>query len=147
MTVVRLDGNNAPVITNVTVGAPDSASGVIGGAVTAGDADGDAIAFTGSTTTATGAIFVINPDGTFTYTPTAQARHDAAQTPGSDVETLAVTVSDINGASITRNIALEISEQNATPSIAPVVTSPADGMVQIDLHGTDSDGDTLTYTV
>ena len=146
VTVVRLDGNNAPVITNVSVGAPDSASGVVGGAVAAGDPDGDPLTYGGSTTTPT-AAFVVNADGTFTYMPTAAARHAAVLTSGMDTESFAVTVSDGQGGAVTQSLTVELSEHNSAPAVTPAIGAPADGVVVVNLNSADADGDTLTYRV
>jgi len=68
--------NVAPVATS-TSGIPDATTGVVAGTVLGVDADGDALTYSGPSSTAKGSV-AIAPDGTFTYTPTALARHNAA---------------------------------------------------------------------
>ena len=70
--------NTAPIAGTTSVGTPDASTGVVNGSVAASDADGDALSFSGSVSTAKGAVLV-NPDGSFTYTPTQSARHAAAR--------------------------------------------------------------------
>ncbi|MEO3756665.1 Ig-like domain-containing protein, partial [Mycobacterium sp. B14F4] len=62
-----------PVIQGTTVGAADQSTGVVTGAVTATDADGDTLTYTLVTQPASGSV-TVNSDGTFSYTPTVAAR-------------------------------------------------------------------------
>ncbi|WP_231984580.1 Ig-like domain-containing protein, partial [Mycobacterium sp. 852014-52144_SCH5372336] len=98
------DGHGSPVAVTVTVpisaknvapnasgsiGLPDNSSGVVSGRITPGDADNDVVTYS-STSTVKGAV-VFNPDGTFTYTPTAAARA-AVRTGGAAAKTEKFTV-------------------------------------------------------
>jgi hypothetical protein len=82
--------NSAPTGTAI-VEAPSDGGGVLG-AVIAADADSDTLSYTVSTP-GKGAV-TVNPDGTFTYTPSAQARHDAA----ADGAPAEIAISTLGGA-------------------------------------------------
>ena len=85
--------NAAPANGSATVGQPNSTTGVVTGTVRATDADGDTLIFTGSTSTAKGAV-VVNPNGSFAYTPTEAARHAALAGGDAAKDSFTVTVSD-----------------------------------------------------
>ena len=76
VTVAVGPANTAPGSATTNAGTPNPATGVVTGSVTATDPDGDALVYTGSTSTAKGSV-TVNADGSFTYTPTAAARHAA----------------------------------------------------------------------
>jgi len=109
VTVDDLNGDTAGVVVEVpiapnadplgfaptaTVAAPDSA-GVVTGTVSADPMVDIPVTYVGSTTTGKGTV-VVNPDGTFTYTPTMQARQAAAApraaATGADVDSFVVTL-------------------------------------------------------
>ena len=71
---VAVTVNTAPVAGTTTVGTPDASTGTVIGSVTATDVNGDTLTYSGSTTTSKGTV-VVNANGSFTYTPTATARH------------------------------------------------------------------------
>ena len=96
---VRMVPNRAPVINAPAVGNPNGA-GVLTGRITATDPDGDKLTYSGSTTTAKGTV-TVRTDGTFTYTPTATARLNAATASGPVTDTFMVSVSDAFGGSAT----------------------------------------------
>lgn len=106
--------------------------------------------FTGSTTTAHGTL-TVNPDGTYVYTPTDEARHlAAAEGPGPLTDTFVVTVSNANG-STPINVTVPVGPPLNTAPTAPVtpptsMTDHANGQVSSGLGWTDGDGDTLTYS-
>ncbi|WP_264002307.1 Ig-like domain-containing protein, partial [Mycolicibacterium diernhoferi] len=94
VTVSVLGKNAVPTVAGTTtVGAPD-ADGVVSGNLGALDADGDALSFKAS---AKKGVVDVAADGTFTFTPTAAARH-AASAVGAKAsvtsETFTVTVTD-----------------------------------------------------
>ena len=62
---------------NVPIPGGSSLSSSVAGDIS--DPDGDTLTFSGSTTTAQGTVDV-HPDGTFTYTPTPEARAGAIST-------------------------------------------------------------------
>ncbi|PND55017.1 hypothetical protein CRM90_25060 [Mycobacterium sp. ENV421] len=120
VTVAISPKNTAPT-GRPAIGPRDVNSGVVTGAVLGADADGDAITFAGSISTAKGAV-VVNPDGSFTYTPTAAARAKAAVFSGpvtDKVDTFSVTLTDAHGG--TTNVAVTIT-------VSPGNTIAANGL-------------------
>jgi VCBS repeat-containing protein len=141
--------NEAPV-TSVSVGAPNEMTGVVLGTVNAVDAEGDPLTFTGSTTTTKGSV-VVASGGSFTYTPTAAARHAASSLSATAVQTtdtFTVTVNDAHGGVVAVPVTVAISPTNVTPNASSVVGAPnnSTGIVAGTAIGVDGDGDPLTYT-
>ena len=141
---------NVPPTGLANVGTPDAVTGTVTGAVIGSDADGDPLTYTGSTTTGKGSVTVA-ADGTFTYTPTAVARHAAAKltAPATALtDSFAVTISDGYGGSVIVPVSVAISTTNQAPvASTPSVGAPnaATGVVAGALIGSDADGDPLTY--
>ncbi len=140
---------NADPVAVADVGLPDPSTGVVTGSVTADDPDGDPLAFTGSTTTAKGTVLV-GADGSFTYTPTDDARHAAASlsaTAAETADTFTITVSDGHGAAVAVPVSVTISPANADPVATAVAGLPdaTTGLVAGAILGVDADGDTLSY--
>jgi YVTN family beta-propeller protein/VCBS repeat-containing protein len=140
-----------------TLGAPlpGDPPGTLRGTFNATDPQGLAItySYSGSTTLADGSTLTVDPDGTFVYQPSEQARHnaaadDAAQT-GADTLTFDVTATNTAGSSITFGVSLGIdpaNQQPHAPASAPTVAiDPADGTVTSSTGWTDPDADTLAY--
>lgn len=149
VTVVVDPRNTAPVAA-VAVGGPDPVTGVVTGSVLGSDADGDALTYTGPAATPKGAVSVA-ADGTFTYTPTADARHDAAASVATVVDktdTFTVTVADGYGGTVDVVVAVEISPLNEAPvgGVSVGTPDPATGRVTGRVSATDPDDDLLTYT-
>ncbi len=149
--VVAVSPLNAAPVGGVDVGAPDAGTGRVTGRVSATDADGDPLTYTGTATTAKGSVTVA-ADGTFSYTPTATARHNAAAvgaTVADKTDTFTVTVSDGSGGDTAVAVTVSISARNTAPVAggATVGTPNAvSGLVTGSVTATDADGDTLTYT-
>ena len=140
--------NAAPTNGSATVGQPNSATGVVTGTVKATDADKDALIFTGSTSTAKGAV-VVNPNGSFTYTPTEQARHAALAGGDAAKDSFTVTVSDGLGGTLAVPVSVTVKAKNAAPANGSAAVGEPDlgtGLVTGTVSATDSDGDTLRYT-
>lgn len=142
--------NTSPVIGNPVVGTPNPVTGVVTGRVYATDADGDVLAYGGSTITAKGSV-VVAADGSFSYTPTATARHAAARIggPADDrTDLFAVTVSDGRGGLATVPISVNVAEFNSAPVAGtPSIGAPGVlGVVTGRVSATDADGDTLAFT-
>ena len=142
--------NEAPVA-GLTVGSPDPSTGVVTGRVSASDADGDPLTYSGSATTSKGSVVVV-ADGSFTYTPTAAARHGAARLAASVAEktdTFIVTVADDSGGSTPVSVTVTLSPTNIAPVAggagvgSPDVTS---GLVSGTISASDADGDPLSYS-
>jgi len=141
--------NRAPIAETPTVGNPNASTGVVTGAVKAIDADGDLLTYLGSITTSKGSA-VVNSGGTFTYTPTATARHAAAKigASASDMtDGFTVTVSDGKGGTATVPVTVTISPANAAPVAGtPSATiNPTTGSVVGNVNAFDPDKDPLTY--
>ena len=151
VTVAISASNAAPIAGIPVVGSPDELTGVVIGSVSATDADGDALTFSGSTTTAKGSV-VVNSDGEFTYTPTEAARHQAASEGAVAVDladSFTVTVADGHGGTATTAVNVAISPVNAAPVAGtPVVGTPdaSTGVVVGTVTATDADGDALTFS-
>ncbi|MDN4522701.1 hypothetical protein JN086_29070 [Mycolicibacterium austroafricanum] len=99
LTFTILPANSPPTNLRATVGQPDSTTGVVTGAVTADDADGDPLTYSGSTVTMKGAVSVAAA-GAFIYTPTATARQNAQApdaTAADRADSFVVTVDDGHG--------------------------------------------------
>ena len=113
--------NGAPTGT-VSVGAPDPASGVVTGAVLGVDPDGDVLSYSGPSATAKGTISLDTVAGTFTYTPTAAARQNAAAPTASAADrqdTFAVTVSDGLGAATPVSVTVTVLAAGAPTGALP----------------------------
>lgn len=169
-TVTVEDGHGGRIEVPVTVQIPPSSNaaptnpgydtstntgtGVVTGSVTATDADGDRLVFTGPATTPKGAL-VFSSDGRFTYRPTESARLQAGE-PGADaatkVDSFVVTVNDGHGGTLAIPVSVNIVPiiVNQPPAAGtPVVGEavPRTGVVTGTLGFTDPDDATLTYSV
>ena len=152
VTITASDGLESATQTfvlTVTNPAPSSAGasftvnedGVQAGTLTAEDADGDALTFSLDTAPAHGTV-VVNPDGTYVYTP-------APNYNGPD--RFSYTVTDADGASVTALVTITVLPVNDAPDIvAPIAPqATADGAAfRLDVSGNfnDVDGDALRYT-
>ncbi|MCB9409822.1 Ig-like domain-containing protein [Mycolicibacterium sp.] len=141
---------NAAPVGAVTVGVPDRDTGVVAGSASAADSDGDTLTYTGSTTTAKGAV-VVGADGGFVYTPTEDARHAAGSPTATEADksdAFTITVTDGHGGSLALPVSVPIGAANTAPSGLAVVGSPdpSTGVVAGSVIGSDADGDPLTYT-
>lgn len=129
--------------------SPSVFTGRVTGRISAADADGDPLTFAGTATTGTVAI---TSRGSFTYTPSASARHAAAATdiaPRRDVDTFDVTVSDGRSGTVAVPVTVQIRPANSAPtSLRSTVATPdsATGQVTGRITATDRDGDTFTFT-
>ncbi|MFM8597971.1 MAG: Ig-like domain-containing protein [Mycobacterium sp.] len=149
VTVPITPANTNPTAT-ASVNAPNAATGVVTGRVTGSDADGDVLSYTAPAASAKGTL-VIAPGGTFTYTPTAAARHAAASltaTAADKTDSFTVTVSDGYGGSVNATFSVSISPKNSAPtgSISLGTADAATGTVVGAVLGSDADGDALAYT-
>lgn len=119
------------------------------GTITARDADRDALTFVAGPT-AKGGTVTIGDDGKFTYTPTAAARHAAANANATDADkqdTFDVVIDDGHGGLTTLTVTVKVKPGNDAPS-ARVRTTPS--WFGPEVYGTviarDQDRDGLTYT-
>lgn len=149
VTVVVDPRNEVPVGT-VSIGATDPVNGEVVGRVVGSDADGDPLTYAGSTTTSKGAATVA-ADGSFSYLPTPDARHDAAALVATEVDktdTFTVTINDGYGGNTNVAVRVDISPLNEAPVAGLTVGSPdpTTGVVTGRVSATDPDGDPLTYS-
>ena len=137
-----------PVAGPATVSTPSAATGVVTGDINASDPDNDPLKF--AATTPTKGAVVLNPDGTFTYTPTAAARH-AAAADGADSaathDTFTVTVDDGRRGIVTVPVTVDIAPTDIAPVTKFSAGSPSSstGIVKGTVTATDKDKDVLTY--
>ncbi|MGE2833533.1 Ig-like domain-containing protein [Mycobacterium sp. SMC-4] len=131
--------------------APSLFSAAVYGRVTARDSDGDPVTYA-VTTPPEGGEVTLGARGTFTYTPTAAARHAAAATDATDADTqdtFDITVDDGHGGRTTVTVTVRIKPLNVAPSrptVGDVTTGINSGVVIGKISAGDTDGDTLTFT-
>ena len=144
-------GNRAPVAGISTVGIPDPSTGVVVGHMSGTDPDGDIVAYSGTQTTSKGGV-VVQADGSFTYTPSPTARHNAARDGAAEADladAFTLTVSDGKGGSAAVPVAVGIAPVNSAPVLGiPVLGTPdaSTGVVTGSVSATDADGDVLIYS-
>lgn len=141
-------GNTTPVVGTSTSTGPAAGTGVVTGSVGVTDGDNDKLTYTA--TPAKGTI-VFNADGSFTYTPSAAARHAAAAFGATDAltDTFTVTVDDGRRGIVTQTVTVDIAPANNGPTGKTTVGSPnsSTSVVKGNVTGTDKDKDALTYAV
>ncbi|MGV0790808.1 Ig-like domain-containing protein [Mycolicibacterium sp. XJ1819] len=152
VTVLAAYATNAAPTVSAAVGEPDPDTGAVRGSITATDPDGDAVTVTAGTWWAARGSVTVDPDGTFTYTPTDDARHRAAAVDGptaDKTDAFEVTVSDARGQVATVSVTVPIGPANNAPgAFVPdweLTTDPSTGKVTGRIYGSDLDGDTLAY--
>jgi VCBS repeat-containing protein len=154
--------NNAPVATLTTaptVGTINGTTQTSTGKITTTDADGDTAIYPSSVSTTKGGTVTFASDGTFTYTAnlSTSVRHAAAKVGATTTDkndTFSVTVTDGYGGSSTVNVTVPIYAINAAPGTTGGGTSWS-GSAFLGTYGyytgvsnaSDSDGDSVTYTV
>ncbi|MDO3401529.1 Ig-like domain-containing protein [Mycolicibacterium neoaurum] len=118
--LVDVDPANSTPTAAVNVNTPNASNGNVTGSIVVTDADQDTPVFSGSTTTALGGTVTVNTTtGTFSYTPTAAARHNAAaaNAPASALnDTFNVTISDGHGGTLVVPVSVTISPSNTAPT-------------------------------
>nr|WP_315197007.1 tandem-95 repeat protein [uncultured Aquabacterium sp.] len=154
-TLPREDENDAPVFVDAPDANFDPATGryslvtnedqSVSGRVQAGDPDGDPLTFGKGSDPQNGSV-VVNPDGSYTYTPRADYN-------GPDSFT--VTVSDGRGGTATALVEISVLPSNDPPKVDDPSADPTTGNYNVttdedtpvsgQVKATDADGDTLTY--
>ena len=141
--------NEPPTITGDTKTSTD-ASGVVTGRVTAIDSNNDQLTFSGPTHSAGGGTVSVQPDGSYTYSPTAAQRHAASATGAPTTDIFTVTVHDGRGGTASKAVTVQISPANESPaggSATGIATDITTGAVTGKITGvTDHDGDAPTYS-
>ncbi|MEA5501922.1 Ig-like domain-containing protein, partial [Halotia wernerae UHCC 0503] len=130
--------NDAPIaLTASASGAEDT---MLAGRLAASDVDGDALTFALAPGGAPAhGTLTIQPDGSYTYSP-------AANFNGTDAFTY--TVSDGNGGTVTKTVALDIAAVNDTPvTQGQDLNGTEDHTIAGQLAATDADGDALSYSL
>jgi VCBS repeat-containing protein len=133
---------------------PGDPQGTVRGHVNVTDPQHLPLTYTGTTTTTQGAV-TVNNAGTFRYTPSAQARHDAtadnATQTGADTFNFTVTATNSSGVTVTVPVSAPIEPSLNQVPTAPTTTpsrtlDPTDGKITSTIGYADPENDTLTYT-
>ncbi len=125
--------NQAPVAAAPVVSTPNASTGVVTGSVSATDADGDVVTYIGSTTTGKGTV-TVNPNGSFTYTPTAEAQRNAylPGAPAGDLsDTFTVTASDGYGGSTSVPVNVSVNPLVSYYKTGDVRRDPVTGRIAL----------------
>lgn len=149
VTVNIAPANVAPTGLTASAATPNTKTGVVTGKFVATDADQDKLVFSG-TSTAKGKVVVNAKTGTFTYTPTAAARHAASAATASPhdlKDSITLSVSDGHGGIATTTVEVAILSANKAPKVTATAGKPntTTGVVTGTIKATDADKDTLTY--
>ncbi|GAA1460198.1 hypothetical protein GCM10009619_24710 [Williamsia maris] len=141
--------NAAPVApATQPAGQTNPATGAVTGTVTVTDGDKDPVKYTGPTTTAGGTgSLTVNPDGTYTYTPTATAQHNAASATGAKSDTFTIVADDGFGGTTEIVVTVPITAVNANPvgGVQTPGTVGAGGVVSGAVTTTDGDNDPVKF--
>lgn len=128
--------NSLPVVSPITL--TTSTDTALNGTLTATDADGDPLTFSVGSTAATNGTIVINPDGTFTFTPTAGF---------TGIASFSYRASDGLGTSPDATATVNVVAANIAPIANPITVNTTTGVaVNGTLTATDANGDPLTFS-
>jgi len=106
------------------------------------------IAYDYTTGAVIGKVVEIDPDGTFTYTPTAEIRHAATSNTGPfTVDSITVVADDGRGGQITIEAPVPILGHNSAPDFSIEVIRTANHTSLITITVNDADGDSVRITV
>ncbi|MBI3226425.1 MAG: tandem-95 repeat protein [Mycolicibacterium cosmeticum] len=143
--------NKAPFSNDPVATISNPLTGALAGRVGVVDFDGDPLTYV-VTAKPTKGTLVLKADGTYTYTPTAAARH-AAAVPGAPAsvttDSFTVTVSDGRYGTVTSTLSLAIDPANKVPTVTTTIGSPntTTGVVKGTVAAADGDSDKRTYQV
>lgn len=106
------------------------------------------IAYDYTTGAVIGKVVASDPDGTFTYTPTAEIRHAATSNTGPfTVDSITVVADDGRGGQITIEAPVPILGHNSAPDFSIEVIRTANHTSLITITVNDADGDSVRITV
>lgn len=137
--IITVNPINDPPVAN-DLNASTTEDTPLNGVVTAGDPDGDILMFSLGTPSTNGTAMV-NPDGSFAYTPAANF---------AGMDSFTVSVSDGNGGSDTATVTVDVSSMNDNPVVTAGTDQTADLNFPVTVNATyiDADaGDTHTATI
>jgi VCBS repeat-containing protein len=118
--------NSSPDVSIAFQSTADPLTGIVTGSMTIADSDGDAVHYSVPLSTSKGTV-TFAPDGSFTYTPTDQARDVAASsnaTTADKTDTFSVTFTDDYGGLTAVPVTVAV-----VPALPPVTVSFAQGSV------------------
>jgi VCBS repeat-containing protein/YVTN family beta-propeller protein len=142
--------NVAPFSSDPNYTVTNPATGAMTGKVGVVDFDGDPLTYQVTVKPGKGKL-VLNADGTYTYTPTAAARHAASVPAAPDTVTtdsFTVVVSDGRHGTVTQTITIAIDPANKVPTVTTSIGSPSasTGAVKVTIKTADGDNDKRTFT-
>lgn len=141
--------NIAPFSSDPHYTVTNPATGAMTGKVGVVDFDGDPLIYQLTVKPGKGKL-VLNANGTYTYTPTAAARH-AASVPGAPdavtKDSFTVVVSDGRNGTVTQTITIAIDPANRVPTVTTSIGAPnaSTGAVKVTVKTADGDNDRRTY--
>nr|WP_324259575.1 retention module-containing protein [Cellvibrio fontiphilus] len=133
--------NDAPVANNLNLTTPENTP--VNGQISASDVDGDSLSYVTQTSPSNGTVSINATTGAFVYTP-------GAGYTGSD--SFVIRISDGNGGTTTSVVTIGVTPVAPPANNAPVasdlaLTTDEDVPVNGAISASDSDGDSLSYTV
>ncbi|GAS93271.1 conserved repeat domain protein [Mycolicibacterium canariasense] len=149
MRVVSLVPSNTKPVVAVPITSSSTVTGVVSGSTGVTDADADPLKITVLSAPVRGTV-TFGADGTFTYTPTATARHKAAAgtAPTTDLsDTFTFTVDDGRRGVVRQTITVTVVPANKTPTVKTTVGKPnsSTGVITGSVKGSDGDADRIYY--
>ncbi|MBI3225382.1 MAG: M4 family metallopeptidase [Mycolicibacterium cosmeticum] len=149
MRVVSLVPTNVKPVVGLPVTTSSTLTGVVSGLTGVTDADDDPQTVTVLTAPTKGKVTFAG-DGTFTYTPTAAARHLAAADTALTTDltdTFTFTVSDGRRGIVSQTITVTVIPANKAPTITTTKGNPnsSTGVITGSVTGTDGDKDKVYY--
>ncbi len=142
--------NRAPFSNDPSYTVTNPATGTVAGTVGVVDFDGDPLTYQLTGKPAKGKL-VLKTDGTYTYTPTAAARHAASKVgapTSATTDSFTVVVSDGRYGTYAQTITIAIDPANKVPTVSTTIGKPNAtlGMVKGTVKATDGDRDKVSFT-
>ncbi|MDY6999382.1 MAG: Ig-like domain-containing protein [Actinomycetota bacterium] len=152
MVTVGIAPANADPDVQATITSRDE-DGAITGTVAGDDPDGDPLTYSAPATSTLGGTVTVDAEtGEFSYTPTAEARHDAAAddaTPDQLTDTFQITATDGHGGVSTTTVTVALVPANGdlgVPVVSVSAPNPGTGSVRGVVSVDDPDGDTPVFS-